>query len=153
MVKEFYPNAIHDGDELKCWVRGKDFTITPSYLAIILNINRPVFLKPLVYHYLLNWGCSLQSCSTNSILSQAPSTWILVRLGFFMTWSLMKKLTFAHASSTFWARLLRERPQGTTFLFVASFRKFWSSKVFTHWKMSTLILCKAQSTLALSMLS
>ena len=49
MVKEFYANAIYDGDELKCWVRGKDFTVTPSYLVIILNINRPVFRKPLVY--------------------------------------------------------------------------------------------------------
>ena len=36
MVKEFYENAIFDGDELKCWVRGK---VTPPYLAIILNIN------------------------------------------------------------------------------------------------------------------
>ena len=36
MVKEFYANAIFDRDELKCWVRGK---VTPSYLAIILNIN------------------------------------------------------------------------------------------------------------------
>ena len=49
MVKEFYAGAIYNGDELKCWVRGKDFTVTPSYLVIILNINRPVFRKPLVY--------------------------------------------------------------------------------------------------------
>ena len=49
MVKEFYANAILDRDKLKCWVRGKDFIVTPSYLAIILNINRPVFLKPPVY--------------------------------------------------------------------------------------------------------
>ena len=49
MVKEFYANDILDGDELKCWARGKDFTITPSYLDIILNINRPVFLKPPIY--------------------------------------------------------------------------------------------------------
>ena len=49
LVKEFYANAIFDGDELRCWVRGKDFTVTPSYLAIILNINRPVFVKPPLY--------------------------------------------------------------------------------------------------------
>jgi len=49
MVKEFYANAIYDGDELKCWVRGKDFMVTASYLSIILNINRPVFQKPLMY--------------------------------------------------------------------------------------------------------
>ena len=40
MVNEFYANVIYDGDEMKCWVKGKDFTVTPSYLAIILNINR-----------------------------------------------------------------------------------------------------------------
>ena len=49
MVKEFYANAIYDGDELKCWVRGNDLMVTPSYLAIILNINRLVFQKPPVY--------------------------------------------------------------------------------------------------------
>ena len=32
MVKEFYANAIYDGDELKCWVRGKEFTVTPPIL-------------------------------------------------------------------------------------------------------------------------
>ena len=39
MMKEFYANAIFDGDELKCWVQGKDFMVTPFYFAIILNIN------------------------------------------------------------------------------------------------------------------
>ena len=37
---------------LKCWVIGKGFTVTPSYLAIILNINRPVFVKPPAYNEL-----------------------------------------------------------------------------------------------------
>ena len=49
LVEEFYANANFNGDELKCWVRGKDFTVTPSYLAIILNINQSVFVKPSVY--------------------------------------------------------------------------------------------------------
>ena len=49
LVKDFYANAIFNRDKLKCWVRGKDFTVTPSYLAIILNINQPVFIKPSVY--------------------------------------------------------------------------------------------------------
>ena len=49
LVKEFYANAIFGGEELRCWVRGKEFTIMPSYLALILNINRPMFAKPLVY--------------------------------------------------------------------------------------------------------
>ena len=52
LVKEFYANAIFDEDKLRCWVRGKDFTVTPSYLTIILNINRPVFVKPPVYNEL-----------------------------------------------------------------------------------------------------
>ena len=42
-------NALFDGEELRCWVRGKDFTIMPSYLALILNINQPMFAKPPVY--------------------------------------------------------------------------------------------------------
>ena len=39
MVKEFYVNAIVEGEELKCWVRGKSFSITPVYLVEILHIN------------------------------------------------------------------------------------------------------------------
>ena len=49
MVKEFYANAIFEEGEPKCWVRGKHFTVTPSYFANILHINRPMFPKPLVY--------------------------------------------------------------------------------------------------------
>ena len=51
-MKEFYANSIFNRDELKCWVIGKDFTVIPSYLAIILNINRLVFVKPPVYNEL-----------------------------------------------------------------------------------------------------
>ena len=39
LVKEFYANAIVEGEEIKCWVRGKQFSITPVYLAEILHIN------------------------------------------------------------------------------------------------------------------
>ena len=49
LVQEFYANAFFEGEELQCWVRGKDFTITPSYLALILCINRPMFPKSPVY--------------------------------------------------------------------------------------------------------
>lgn len=52
MVKEFYANAISGGDELKCWVRGQYFIVTPYYLANILHINRPMFPKPPVHDYL-----------------------------------------------------------------------------------------------------
>ena len=48
-MKEFYANAPFDGEELRGWVRGKDFTIMPSYLALILNINWLMFAKPPVY--------------------------------------------------------------------------------------------------------
>ena len=43
MVKEIYVNAISKGEELKCWVRGKSFLVTPVYLAEILHINQPIF--------------------------------------------------------------------------------------------------------------
>ena len=40
LIKEFYSNAWFTGIELKCWVWGKDFIVTPDYLAKILQINR-----------------------------------------------------------------------------------------------------------------
>ena len=48
-MKEFYANAIVEGDELECWVRGKTFFVTPDYLAEILHINRPMLRKPPLY--------------------------------------------------------------------------------------------------------
>ena len=42
LVKEFYSKAWFTGAELKCWVCGKDFVITPDYLAKILHINRSI---------------------------------------------------------------------------------------------------------------
>ena len=41
LVKEFYSNARFIGVELKCWVQGKDFIITPNCFAKILHINHP----------------------------------------------------------------------------------------------------------------
>ena len=49
MVKEFYANAVSEGEELKCWVRGKCFSVTLVYLAEILRINWLIFTNPLVY--------------------------------------------------------------------------------------------------------
>ena len=49
LVKEFYANAIVEGEEIKCWVRGKRFSVTPVYLAEILQINRPILPIPPVY--------------------------------------------------------------------------------------------------------
>ena len=33
LVKEFYLNARFTEVELKCWVRGREFIITPDYIA------------------------------------------------------------------------------------------------------------------------
>ena len=41
LVKEFYSNARYTGVELKCWVRGKEFTINLDYIAKVLCITRP----------------------------------------------------------------------------------------------------------------
>ena len=48
-MKEFYANAIVEGEELKCWVRGKRFSVTPAYLVEILHINWPILSIPPVY--------------------------------------------------------------------------------------------------------
>ena len=48
-MKEFYANVIVEGEELKCWVRGKIFSMTPVNLVEILHINRSMFTNPLVY--------------------------------------------------------------------------------------------------------
>ena len=41
LIKEFYSNAIFTGVELQCWVQGKEFTITPDYIAKLLCITQP----------------------------------------------------------------------------------------------------------------
>ena len=41
LVKEFFSNARYIGVELKCWVRGKEFSINPNYIAKVLHITRP----------------------------------------------------------------------------------------------------------------
>ena len=40
LVKEFNSNARYTKVELKCWVRGKEFTINPDYIAKVLRITR-----------------------------------------------------------------------------------------------------------------
>ena len=41
LVKEFYPNTRFTGVELRCWVQGNEFIITPNYLAKVLRITWP----------------------------------------------------------------------------------------------------------------
>ena len=40
LVREFFSNARYIGVELKCWVRGKEFSINPNYIAKVLRITR-----------------------------------------------------------------------------------------------------------------
>ena len=40
LVKDFYSNARFTGVELKCQVQGKEFIITPDYIAEVLRITR-----------------------------------------------------------------------------------------------------------------
>ena len=41
LVREFFSNVRYIGVELKCWVRGKEFSINPNYIAKVLRITRP----------------------------------------------------------------------------------------------------------------
>ena len=41
LVKEFYFNARYTRVELKCWVRGTEFSINTEYIAKVLHITRP----------------------------------------------------------------------------------------------------------------
>ena len=41
LVREFFSNARYIGVKLKCWVRGKEFSINPNYIAKVLRITRP----------------------------------------------------------------------------------------------------------------
>ena len=72
MVKEFYANAISEGDDLKCWVREESFSVTPVYMAEILRINRPMFPKQSVYDD-LNLDEDLPRDSLGDNLEFSPS--------------------------------------------------------------------------------
>ena len=72
-------SAIVEGEEIKCWVRGKQFSVTPVYLAKILHINRPILPIPLVYDELnsdeeVRWeaiGANLEFSSNGKSISVA----------------------------------------------------------------------------------
>ena len=49
LVKEFYANAVVEGEEMKCWVRGMRFSTSLVYLVDILHINRPILSIPPIY--------------------------------------------------------------------------------------------------------
>ena len=49
LVKEFYANAIVEGEELKCLVKRKSFSVSLAYLTKILHINRPMRKNSPVY--------------------------------------------------------------------------------------------------------
>ena len=78
-MKEFYANVVVEVEEIKCWVRGKRFSVSPVYLADILHINRPILSIPPVYDELnLNeevlqeaLGATLEFSSTGMSISVA----------------------------------------------------------------------------------
>ena len=41
LVREFFSNARYIRVELKCWVRGKEFSINLNYIAKVLRITSP----------------------------------------------------------------------------------------------------------------
>ena len=41
LVREFFSNARYIVVKLKCWVRGKEFSINSNYIAKVLRITRP----------------------------------------------------------------------------------------------------------------
>ena len=41
LVREFFSNAKYIGVELKCWVRGKEFSFNLNYIAKVLRITSP----------------------------------------------------------------------------------------------------------------
>lgn len=53
IIKEFYSNAWFTRAELKCWVQGKDFIITPNYLTKILQMILPVNVDTTPYDDIL----------------------------------------------------------------------------------------------------
>ena len=50
LVQEFYSYARYTEVELKCWVRGKEFSINPDYIAKVLRITRPANVDLTPYH-------------------------------------------------------------------------------------------------------
>ena len=49
LVKEFYSNARYTSVELKCWVRGTEFSINSDYIAKVLHITRPANMDTTPY--------------------------------------------------------------------------------------------------------
>ena len=49
LVKEFYSNARYTGVELKCLVRGTEFSINTEYIAKVLHITRPANVDLTLY--------------------------------------------------------------------------------------------------------
>ena len=154
MVKEFYANAIVNGEEIKCWVRGKSFSVTAMYLAEILHINQQILFIPPVYDELnldeeflkQALGANLEFSSnrkSNSVASLSPKLRLftmimcsnlyplsstgymnLSRALFLRDLILTKRLMCALIFSTSWQKRLTGLLHGTAFLFVASSQGF-----------------------------
>ena len=78
-MKELYANVVVEEEEIKCWVRGKRFSVSPAYLVEILNINRLLLPIPSVYDELTTdeetfWealGANLEFSSNRKSISVA----------------------------------------------------------------------------------
>ena len=181
MVKEFYANAVSEGEELKCWVRGKCFSVTLVYLAEILRINWLIFTNPLVYGELNPveevlrevLGVNLEFSSNRkfvSVASLSPKLRLLTMIMFSNLYPLssigymnLSRALFLHdliideeidvCSHIFHilAKTLNGLFQGIVFLSSAISQGFWSLKACIPWKMSTHTQSQVQLTSALSM--
>ena len=49
LVKEFYSITKYTEVELKCWIRGIEFSINPKYIAKVLRITRPANVDLTLY--------------------------------------------------------------------------------------------------------
>ena len=183
MVKEFYANAISEGDKLKCWVRGQHFTVIPYYLANILRINRPMFPKPPMYDVLnsdeellrdtlrenLEFFPNGKSISVSSLSLELRVLTTIMSHNLYPLSSTgymcLKRAMFLHDLITdeeidicshifhILQKLLRELPQGTAFLYATSFQGYWNSKAFIHRTMSLPTRSQVQSTFVRSTLA
>lgn len=70
LVKEFYSNARYNKVELKCWVKGKDFSINPNFIAKVLHITRLEMLtSPLMMIELLRFKTF---CKFLDLITKSP---------------------------------------------------------------------------------
>ena len=178
LVKEFYANAIVEGEELKCWVRKKSFLVSPAYLVKILHINWPMLQHSPIYddlcpdEELLKEGLrqDLEFSSNGnsvSVSSLPPKLRVLIIVMFHNLYPLsstgymnLGRALFLHdlisdveidLSFMFCAKRFYELSPEYVFLSAISFQGSWSSKEFIQRQMNLLAQNRVQSTCIHSM--